>query len=227
MNEPQTCREAVLAAMQHLERRKVRTAFEADEIIREVERLWPDQWRRSTIRTHVTNNMVEGVAPPHRSALVRVDQGVYRRFQCPLAESETQTLAAPDAPTSSPEHLESGQLFERRVRDMLSELWDVRLRAAEVTLAGGVRKKFDLVSDDGRCVGDAKRYTSIKTPAAKWSTIAEYVWLLQKVQGDVHRFLVFGGDEDVPRRWLDRFAPLAAPVVFYFSDGETVRSISD
>jgi hypothetical protein len=75
--------------------------------------------------------------------------------------------------------------------------------------------KFDLVSPDGRYVGDAKWLKTLKVPAAKWQGIAEYIWLLQKVEAD-KTFLVFGQDADVAERFLRRVRPLTAPVEFYF-----------
>ena len=48
-----------------------------------------------------------------------------------------------------------------------------------------VPKRFDLVSADGSIVGDAKYYTLVggeRVPPAKFSVIAEYVWMLEKTQ---------------------------------------------
>jgi len=49
--------------------------------------------------------------------------------------------------------------------------------------AGSVPKEFDYVSSDGRIVGDAKYYTLVGgtgLPPAKFSIIAEHIWLLEK-----------------------------------------------
>lgn len=78
-------------------------------------------------------------------------------------------------------------------------------------------KKFDLVSDDRNFIGNAKFYKSLDVPAAKWSTIAEYVWLLQFTTAK-NKFLVFGRDRDVPKRWLNRYSSLVKDVKFYFFD---------
>ena len=56
-------------------------------------------------------------------------------------------------------------------------------------------------------------------PAAKFSDIAEYVWLLEKTNADV-AFLVFGKDRDLPQRWLKRFGALAPGVRFFFLDDD-------
>lgn len=87
-------------------------------------------------------------------------------------------------------------------------------------LRSGVPKRLDLASEDNRFVGDAKYYKDLAVPAAKFSTISEYVWLLQNVPNAGHRFLVFGRDRAVPIRWLARFARLAEDVAFYFLDDD-------
>jgi hypothetical protein len=118
----------------------------------------------------------------------------------------------------------NGREFERVVREHLSARWGVPLGPRIVQVGGVVPKSFDLVSGDGRVVGDAKWYAQVPSdvPAAMWATIAEYVWLLQRVEAE-RRFLIFGNDERVPRRWLDRFGALADPVEFWFFDGTTAR----
>ena len=52
-------------------------------------------------------------------------------------------------------------------------------------------------------------------PPAKFSIVAEHVWLMEKT-GAPTRFLVFGNDRDVPVLWLERYANLASNVTFYF-----------
>lgn len=111
----------------------------------------------------------------------------------------------------------NARAFEQHAAKFLSELWDAHLRERLVVMRGGVTKKFDLVSEDASIVGDAKFYKNISVPAAKWSTIAEYVWLLQNVDA-TRRFMVFGLDREVASRWLRRFRPLTEGVEFYFLD---------
>jgi hypothetical protein len=52
-------------------------------------------------------------------------------------------------------------------------------------------------------------------PPAKFSIIAEHVWLLEKTNADV-RFLVFGNDREVPVRWLAKYGALAKCISFFF-----------
>jgi len=107
-------------------------------------------------------------------------------------------------------------LFEEELRDFLSHEWKVRLRPMAVKIRE-TEKNFDLVSDDMSYIGDAKFYKSLDVPAAKWSTIAEYVWLLQFTNSK-NKFLVFGRSKDVPQRWLNRYRSLVGEVKFYFFD---------
>ena len=65
-------------------------------------------------------------------------------------------------------------------------------------------------------IGDVKYYKNIQVPAAKFSTIAEYVWLLEKTSAN-KKFLVFGNDIEIPRRWLKRYGKITQ-VEFYFYD---------
>ncbi len=63
-----------------------------------------------------------------------------------------------------------------------------------------VPKLFDMVSKDQRIVGDAKYFALVRgerRPPAKFSVIAEHVWLLEKTGAPV-KFLVFGNDRRVP-----------------------------
>jgi hypothetical protein len=114
--------------------------------------------------------------------------------------------------------IDSGRCFEAHARRVCSNLWGVPLGSAVVEVAPGLAHQFDLVSLDARIVGDAKWFKNLAVPSAKWSVIAEYVWLLQHVGAAERRFLVFGQDRDVPQRWLARFRPLIADVEFFLLD---------
>ncbi|HXA22804.1 MAG TPA: hypothetical protein VNW90_10915 [Acetobacteraceae bacterium] len=85
-------------------------------------------------------------------------------------------------------------------------------------LIPGVPKKFDFVSPDRKIVGDAKYYTlvnSIGLPPAKFSIIAEHVWLLERTKAD-RQFLVFGNERRVPERWLAKYGCLVDACCFFF-----------
>lgn len=111
------------------------------------------------------------------------------------------------------------EAFEELARKKMSDHFGVSLAPGTVP---GVPKEFDLVSPDKEIVGDAKYFTLIRgqrLPPAKFSVIAEHVWLLEKT-GAPTRFLVFGNDRQVPELWLKRFGNLVSGVAFYFLDDD-------
>ncbi len=134
-----------------------------------------------------------------------------------------QSVVASKSLRASP-GLGSWQSLEAESAAYFSRLWNTQLGPRSVLVGGTVPKSFDLVSPDGRFVGDAKQYKNIRTPAAKWQGIAEYVWLLQHVEAE-RRFLVFGGDALVAKRFLDRWRAIVEPVEFYHFTGDGHRRL--
>jgi hypothetical protein len=61
-------------------------------------------------------------------------------------------------------------------------------------------------------------------PPAKFSVIAEHVWLLEKTGSRV-KFLIFGNDRRVPEQSLKRYSQLLDGVDFFFlaTDGKLDR----
>lgn len=205
--------------MRALQRRNGRDVFRPDEIVQEVLATNPNRWQETTVRTHVTAHMCSDVPHHLHPDLERVDRGLYRVLVSgPAREGSRRSATVALAPTD-------GYSFERHAATVINAEWEVELSSRPVRLAEGVVKKFDLVSSDRAIVGDAKHYKNLPTPAAKWSTIAEYVWLLQHVQDAKRRFLVFGLDREVPERWLERFRPLTKGIDFWFLDGETLERL--
>lgn len=247
--EPRTCREAVLEAVRRLEERHGRLEFKLAEILEETLKF--GRWEPSTIQTHVTAHMCNGRAgseleraapgvyrrrrepgwrgePLHDAPTPRllvpstlgvepVDAANSRR----VALASESSNDAGGAQVVAVDATESGAAFQERARILLSRRWGVDLAERDVTLVGGVKKKFDLVSPDAKIVGDAKSYRNLPSPSAKWSAIAEYVWLLQHTTAQ-RRFLVFGNSDLVPSRWLLRFAPLCRDIEFLFVDGDEI-----
>lgn len=105
--------------------------------------------------------------------------------------------------------------FEVLAQEVMSRHYGVPLHKGMVP---GVRKQFDFLSADRQIVGDAKYFSLVggeRLPPAKFSVIAEHVWLLEKT-GVRCRFLVFGNDVRVPEQWLARYGNLVSDVQFYF-----------
>jgi hypothetical protein len=114
--------------------------------------------------------------------------------------------------------------FEKLARTVMSDHFGVPLAPGEVP---NVPKRFDLVSPDKDIVGDAKYFTLVRgqrLPPAKFSIIAEHVWLLEKT-GAQNTFLVFGNDRQVPALWLRRYSNLASNVAFYFLTDDGVLEL--
>lgn len=114
----------------------------------------------------------------------------------------------------------SAQEFEDFARTVMSNYYDKYLSPGQIP---GVPKLFDFVSDDRKIVGDAKYYTLVRgrsAPPAKFATIAEHVWLLEKLDS-VKRFLVFGNDRRVPEEWLRRYGSLIKDISFFFLNAKS------
>lgn len=117
--------------------------------------------------------------------------------------------------------------FEDLARAVMSRHFGVPLAPGQVP---GVPKEWDMVSASGDIVGDAKYFTLVhgqRLPPAKFSVIAEHVWLLEET-GAPMTFLVFGNDRQVPELWLQRYGKLVSGVSFYFlSDDGALEALTD
>ncbi|MBN2489131.1 MAG: hypothetical protein JXA98_08890 [Methanosarcinaceae archaeon] len=125
-------------------------------------------------------------------------------------ETERKTDEIVSAETSI-----SSSKFEDKARVFMSKYYSKPLFAGKHPR---VHKTFDMLSDDNEIVGDAKFYTMVRgksLPPAKFATIAEHVWLLEKTEAK-HKFLIFGNDKRVPEEWLKRYGNLVDGVEFFF-----------
>ena len=114
--------------------------------------------------------------------------------------------------------------FEEKMRNVMSDYYKQSLYAGK---AEGTPKLFDMVSEDKSIAGDAKYLTMVggnRLPPAKFSVIAEHVWLLEKTNAK-HKFLVFGNEKKVPIEWLNRYGRLVKDVAFFFFDGEKLEKL--
>jgi hypothetical protein len=129
--------------------------------------------------------------------------------------------ASPGRTLSSAEGKLTPRAFEQLAQRVMSAHLGVPLAPGEVP---GVPKRFDLVSPARDIVGDAKYFSLVRgqrLPPAKFSVIAEHVWLLEKT-GAPTLFLVFGNDRQVPELWLQRYGSLACGVAFCFLSDDGV-----
>lgn len=151
------------------------------------------------------------VSLSRRSGLVLTGQGkacldrlTADRFAGPAGDKSPESPAGRDY-----------QRFEVRARRVISLHYSTSLPPGRMP---NVDKLFDFVSHDLTVVGDAKFFTMVRgvgLPPAKFSVIAEHVWLLEKTQAK-HQFLVFGNDRRVPARWLEKYGRLLGSVKFFF-----------
>jgi hypothetical protein len=99
--------------------------------------------------------------------------------------------------------------FAERAREVMVEFYGRSMKPRKI----GGTKIWDYVSQDGMVVGDARWFGS-SVPAAR-AFISEAIWLLEKV-GAVQKFIVFGGESEVPRQWLELWATLCPEDVALF-----------
>jgi hypothetical protein len=111
--------------------------------------------------------------------------------------------------TVKPEEGLARKDFSERAREVMNEFYGRALRPRKI----GGTKIWDYVSPDGMVVGDA-RWFGQSVPAAR-AFISEAVWLLEKV-GAVQKFVVFGGESEVPRQWLELWATLCPEDIALF-----------
>ena len=114
-------------------------------------------------------------------------------------------------------HEETPASFEALAQRSFSKIFQTPLTTGTLP---DVPKKWDMVSEGGSIVGDAKYYTLVggkRLPPAKFATIAEHVWLLEKTDAKI-KFLVFGNQIEVPTLWLNKYGHLVNDVQFYFLD---------
>jgi len=194
-----------------------------EEVLRFLEKIAPKSASNADIASHTR---IKPHAQVFQITRLLMDQGMIdgRRaghewvFSARNGAVNTTTPAkrrATDTKTVTTENPIGPVAFEALCQKVMSEEFRIDLRPGQVE---GVPKRFDLLSEDGRIVGDAKYYTAVNgtsLPPAKFATIAEYVWLLEKTKAE-KQFLVFGNDRRVPEWWLDRYGHMLESVTFYF-----------
>ena len=144
----------------------------------------------------------------------------------------TRTVAAPPpragpagGPPAQPDQGEAD--FPAHARRVLSARWGTSLFQRGAMLPGGHVHPCELVSGNGRIVGDvvwlADRGDSVE---AKWAAIAEAVLVIGHVTNADRRFLVFGHEWDVLSRWLARYRLLLDGVEVWFLDGDRLERLA-
>lgn len=136
--------------------------------------------------------------------------------------------AAPHAPPSPRRAATTDQsTFPAHARRVLSARWGTSLQRRLAVLPGGVAEAFELVSGNGRIVGDVV-WLADRGPTyeAKAAAIAEAVLIVGHVSNADRRFLVFGEEWDSLTRWLARYRGLLTGVELWFLTGDRLERLA-
>jgi hypothetical protein len=142
-----------------------------------------------------------------------------------VAPARPAAVAAPVSPGPAPGSTQT--TFPAHARRVLSARWGTSLQRRDAVLPGGVAEAFELVSGNGRIVGDVvwladRGYTY----EAKAAAIAEAVLIVGHVSNAVRRFLVFGEDWDTVTRWLASYRGVLDGVEVWFLAGDKLERLA-
>ena len=111
------------------------------------------------------------------------------------------------------------EITEDVAREIMSLELGVPLHKEKIDIYGKP-KEFDLVNVRHRIVGDFKRFSYKGHAEAEMSNLAEYVWLMEKLEkytGDKWRKIIVGaGNEKTFRNFARRYNPWLEDVEIYF-----------
>jgi len=122
--------------------------------------------------------------------------------------------------------------FEKEARLAIEQELGFSLPSKKVAI-NGKYKNFDLVNLENKIIGDVKHYKTTSggnRPSAKFSTINEYVWLMQmleKFDGKKWRKLfVVGEDLKMLNAYVNEFDNWLDDIEFYYFSVKTgIRKI--
>ena len=139
---------------------------------------------------------------------------------------------APSDPPAPPSEAAPGDggdqsVFPAHARRVLSARWGTGLQRRHAVLPGGVAHPFELVSGNGRIVGDVVWLADRGGPAGTGSAvISEAVLIVGHVTNADRRFLVFDEERDALSRWLARYRLLLDGVEMWFLDGDRLERLA-
>jgi hypothetical protein len=159
----------------------------------------------------VVRNMAGGTRPVAAAALT----APLRRPAAP-ARAARAARAAPTEEATFPAH----------ARRVLSSRWGTVLQRRQAMLPGGVTETFELVSGNGRIVGDVVWLADRGPWEARSAAISEAVLIVGHA-GEAHRrFLVFGEEWDALSRWLSRYRGVLDGVEIWFLAGDKLERLA-
>ena len=116
--------------------------------------------------------------------------------------------------------------FPAHARRVLSSRWGTVLQRREALLPGGVGQTFELVSGNGRIVGDVVWLADRGPYEAKSAAISEAVLIVGHAADAHRRFLVFGEEPDTLSRWLSRYRGVLDGVEVWFLAGDKLERLA-
>jgi hypothetical protein len=144
------------------------------------------------------------------------------------AAAFTSAVAAPatGGPRRRPAPATEEATFPAHARRVLSSRWGTSLQRRQALLPGGVAETFELVSGNGRIVGDVVWLADRGPNEAKSAAISEAVLIVGHA-GEAHRrFLVFGEEWDALSRWLSRYRGVLDGVEIWFLAGDKLERLA-
>ena len=112
--------------------------------------------------------------------------------------------------------------FENNARKVIESELNIALPCGKIAINGKF-KNFDLLNEEEKVVGDVKHYKTTSggnRPSAKFSTLNEYVWLMQLLEKfDGHKWrklLVIGEDLEMVKKYIDEFEKWLGDIEFFF-----------
>ena len=118
--------------------------------------------------------------------------------------------------------------FERLARAALADHLGIELYSGEINI-NGKWKNFDIVNKPERIVGDVKNYritSGGNRPAAKFSTLNEYCWLMQMVERynqpeRWRKLFIVGEDKRMLLDYIKEFDAWLDDIEIYYFSRET------
>ncbi len=133
---------------------------------------------------------------------------------------------ATTAPRRRPAPVSEEATFPAHARRVLSSRWGTTLQRRQALLPGGAAETFELVSGNGRIVGDVVWLADRGPYEAKSAAISEAVLIVGHAANAHRRFLVFGEEWDAVSRWLSRYRGVLDGVEIWFLAGDKLERLA-
>lgn len=123
--------------------------------------------------------------------------------------------------------------FEEIARNAIQKKLGCKLNNGKLNITGK-DKNFDLVNENKRIVGDVKHYSMTKggnIPSAKFSTLNEYAWLMQRLERSTNlkwkKIFVIGADKPLVKKYIKTYGKWLDDIeVYYCSERGEINRIT-